>query len=107
MKIECWVTEVRVASFTMAYEIFQDDPEDEGGRRVYLRATTLLTPYVFATERPRRLNDVERETLQAFLEPWERAPRVPLAAGRAATPSATTRCTSGSPTSTSTATSTT
>ena len=69
VKIECWVTEVRAASFTMAYEIFQDDPEDEGGRRVYLRATTLLTPYVFATERPRRLNDVERETLQAFLEP--------------------------------------
>ncbi|GAA2152190.1 hypothetical protein GCM10009844_35290 [Nocardioides koreensis] len=82
VKIECWVTEVRAASFTMAYEIFQDDPEDEGGRRVYLRATTLLTPYVFATERPRRLNDVERETLRAFLEPWERAPRVPLAAGR-------------------------
>ena len=26
-----------------------------GGRRVYLRATTVLTPYVFATERPRRL----------------------------------------------------
>jgi len=78
VKIECWVTEVRVASFTMAYEIFQDAPEDEGGRRVYLRATTLLTPYVFATERPRRLNDVERATLQNFLEPWDRAPRVPL-----------------------------
>jgi acyl-CoA thioester hydrolase len=82
VKIECWVTEVRAASFTMAYEIFQDEPEGEGGRRVYLRATTLLTPYVFATERPRRLNDVERETLLSFLEPWDRAPRVPLKPAR-------------------------
>ncbi len=77
VKIESWVTELRAASFTMAYEIFQDEPD--GGRRVYLRAATVLTPYVFATERPRRLSDVERETLQAFLEPWDRAPRVPLA----------------------------
>jgi len=84
VKIECWVTEVRAASFTMAYEIFQDDPEDEGGRRVYLRATTLLTPYVFATERPRRLTEVERETLQAFHEPWDRGPRVPLSPARRA-----------------------
>ena len=82
VKIEWWVTEVRAASFTMAYEIFQDDPEDEDGRRVYLRATTLLTPYVFATERPRRLTDVERETLQAFLEPWDRGPRVSLRPAR-------------------------
>ena len=77
VKIESWVTELRAASFTMAYEIFQDEPD--GGRRVYLRAATVLTPYVFATERPRRLSDMERETLQAFLEPWDRAPRVPLA----------------------------
>jgi len=35
----------------------------------------VLTPYVFATERPRRLSDVERETLGVFLEPRERTPR--------------------------------
>jgi acyl-CoA thioester hydrolase len=81
VRIECWVTEVRAASFTMAYEVFQDRPGDEG-RQVFLRATTVLTPYVFATERPRRLTEVERETLQAFLDPWERAPRVPLAPQR-------------------------
>ncbi|GAB3768903.1 acyl-CoA thioester hydrolase [Nocardioides ginsengisegetis] len=75
VRIECWVTEIRAASFTMAYEIFHEDPEVEGGRRVYLRATTLLTPYVFATERPRRLTDVERDTLAHFLEPEERRPR--------------------------------
>nr|WP_179665691.1 thioesterase family protein [Nocardioides panaciterrulae] len=76
VKIESWVTELRAASFTMAYEVFHDEPD--GGRRVYLRAATVLTPYVFATERPRRLSEGERETLQAFLEPWDRAPRVPL-----------------------------
>ena len=75
VSIECWVTEVRAASFTMAYEIFHEDPEAEGGRRVYLRATTLLTPYVFATERPRRLTDVERQTLTRFLDPVEKRPR--------------------------------
>ena len=42
------------------------------GRRVYLRATTVLTPYVFSTERPRRLTEAERETLAVFLEPAER-----------------------------------
>ena len=63
--IECWVTEIRAASFTMAYEVFQETDE---GRQVYLRATTLLTPYVFATERPRRLRPEERAALESFLE---------------------------------------
>lgn len=75
VSIESWVTEIRAATFTMAYEIFHPDPEAEGGRRVYARASTVLTPYVFATERPRRLSDVERSTLGEFLEPVERTPR--------------------------------
>src|SRR3954466_1378469 len=65
--IESWVTEIRAATFTLAYEVFHSGPDGE--RRVYLRAKTVLTPYVFATERPRRLSEVERETLAAFLEP--------------------------------------
>ncbi len=73
--IECWVTEIRAASFTMAYEVFHETGE---GRRVYLRATTVLTPYVFSTERPRRLSDDEKSALQAFLEPVDRVPRVPF-----------------------------
>ncbi len=79
VRIESWVTEIRAASFTMAYEIFHEDPDVEGGRRVYLRATTLLTPYVFATERPRRLTPVEKETLTMFLEPGDSGPRPPAA----------------------------
>lgn len=67
LSIECWVTEVRAASFTMAYEVFHELPDGE--RRVYLRATTLLTPYVFATERPRRLTSAERDALAPYVEP--------------------------------------
>ena len=36
--IECWVTEIRAASFTMAYEIFHET--DGTARRVYARAST-------------------------------------------------------------------
>jgi acyl-CoA thioester hydrolase len=78
VSIECWVTEIRAATFTMAYEIFHELPGDEG-RRVYLRATTVLTPYVFSSESPRRLTEGERETLAAFLEPTERSRRTPMA----------------------------
>nr|WP_281363370.1 thioesterase family protein [Nocardioides perillae] len=65
--VEVWITEVRAGSFTMAYELFDHLPD--GGRRVYLQATSLLTPYVFATEQPRRLRPEEREVLGRFLEP--------------------------------------
>ena len=71
ISIECWVTELRGASFTMAYEVYDED--EHGERRVYLRARTLLTPYVFATERPRRLHADEREALGRLLEPAERS----------------------------------
>ena len=79
VRVECWVTEVRAASFTMAYEIVDDGPH---GRTTYLRAQTVLTPYVFATERPRRLSDNERDWLGRFLEPAEpvrRSSPAPLA----------------------------
>jgi acyl-CoA thioester hydrolase len=65
--IESWVTNIRAASFTMAYEILDELPGGE--RRVYTRARTLLTPYVFADERPRRIRDEERAVLTRFLEP--------------------------------------
>lgn len=85
VSIDCWVTEIRVASFTLAYELFH---ERDGERVVYARAKTVLTPYVFATERPRRISDRERETLGAYLEPEEKAPRTALPATR---PDAATR----------------
>ncbi len=65
INVECWVSEVRAATFTMCYEIFD---ETESGRRVYLRARTVLSPFVFAEERPRRISAQEKATLSALLE---------------------------------------
>jgi len=69
VRIETWVTDVRAATFTMAYEILDETPEGE--RRVYARARSVLTPFVFAQERPRRISAEEREVLERFLEPAE------------------------------------
>jgi acyl-CoA thioester hydrolase len=70
--IETWVSEIRPASFTMTYEIFDETP---AGRIVYLRASTVLTPFVFAEERPRRITAEEREVLERFLEPTDKPAR--------------------------------
>ncbi len=72
VNVEVWVTEVRAATFTLAYEVFD---ETSDGRRVYLRARSVLTPYVFEAEAPRRLSAQEREVLAQFHEPGT----VPLA----------------------------
>jgi acyl-CoA thioester hydrolase len=71
---------VRAASFTMAYEIFDED--ESGLRTTYVRARTVLTPYVFATERPRRLTGEEKDVLAPFVEEgWDGSPRIaPVAA---------------------------
>lgn len=66
--IECWVTQVRAASFTMAYEVFRED-DVTGERTVFLQASTVLAPYRFDTDGPRRLSPEERETLAAYAEP--------------------------------------
>lgn len=66
--VESWVTEIRAASFTMAYEIFRNQPD--GTRKVFLRASTVLAPYVFATESPRRLKPEEKSNLQPYLEAY-------------------------------------
>ncbi|HEX6148735.1 acyl-CoA thioesterase [Nocardioides sp.] len=77
VSIAVWVTEIRAAAFTMAYEVFQDTDE---GRVVYARASTVLTPYVFATERPRRLASAEKQALEAYLEPGDPVRSPPAAA---------------------------
>jgi len=66
VSIESWVTEIRAATFTLAYEIFD---EVDGERHVYARATTILSPFVFSAGRPRRLEGKEKELLSRFLEP--------------------------------------
>jgi acyl-CoA thioester hydrolase len=64
--VESWVTRVRGGSFSLDYEVFDDC---DTGRTTYLRATSVLAPYVFAEERPRRITPAEREVLGRFQEP--------------------------------------
>ena len=68
--MECWVTELRAGSFTLAYEVYDED--DDGGRVVYLEASTVLAPYRFDTESLRRLTPEERAALEVYLEPVPR-----------------------------------
>jgi len=79
VRIESWVTRIRAASFTMAYEILDELPD--GRRHVYTRARTVLTPYLFTEERPRRIRDRELAVLERFLEPTETSV-APAGAGR-------------------------
>jgi acyl-CoA thioester hydrolase len=67
VRIETWVTRIRAASFELRYEIL--DQDRDGTRQLYTRAATVLTPYVFSAERPRRIRPEERATLERFLEP--------------------------------------
>ncbi|CAL9559357.1 hypothetical protein SUDANB121_04619 [Nocardiopsis dassonvillei] len=60
VRVELWVTEVRNASFSLAYEILDDE-------RVYLRARTVLVGFDVPTQSARRLNDVERAHLAQYL----------------------------------------
>jgi len=68
--VDVWVTEIRAASFVLAYEVYHEHTSDDGDRRtVYLRASTLLTPYVFEHQSPRRITPEERTALEVYLHP--------------------------------------
>ncbi|WP_338898266.1 thioesterase family protein [Streptomyces sp. TG1A-60] len=64
--IELWVTEIRAASFTITYEV--KDPD-----QVYVRASTVIVPFDFATQRPRRITSEEREFLEEYRDEEEEA----------------------------------
>lgn len=64
--IDSWVTEVRGASFTLGHEVYLE--ADDGTRVVYLRARTVLAPFVHATGRPRRMTEQERAALAPYAE---------------------------------------
>ncbi|MEY9210767.1 acyl-CoA thioesterase [Thermobifida halotolerans] len=59
-RVETWVTEIRNASFTLRYEVLDDDA-------VYLRALSVLVAYDLAEQRPRRLSAQERAHLRRYL----------------------------------------
>ncbi len=59
--IELWVTEIRAASFTLTYEV-------KDGDQVYVRASTVIVPFDFEAQRPRRITAEEREFLQEYTD---------------------------------------
>ncbi|WP_151081525.1 acyl-CoA thioesterase [Nocardioides cynanchi] len=67
LRIETWVVEVRAASFTLGYELTTHADGEEP--LVHARATTVLTPFVFSANRPRRLTAEERSRLAVGCEP--------------------------------------
>ncbi|WP_235958407.1 thioesterase family protein [Nocardioides acrostichi] len=90
VRVETYVEEIRPATFTLAYEVV-DDPAHGGpgdDRIVYVRARTVLTPFRFASETPRRLTDEERARLEPYLEPGQepRTPAVAPASGQRSAP---------------------
>jgi acyl-CoA thioester hydrolase len=59
--IELWVTEIRAASFTLTYEV-------KDGDQIYVRASTVIVPFDFERQRPRRITAEEREFLQEYTD---------------------------------------
>jgi acyl-CoA thioester hydrolase len=59
--VESWVTRLSAASFTIAYEVKDED-------MLYVRASTVVVPYVLAEGRPRRISAEEREFLRPYVE---------------------------------------
>ncbi|MFD8299205.1 acyl-CoA thioesterase [Streptomyces bauhiniae] len=57
--VELWITEIRAASFTISYEVKDADT-------VYVRASTVVVPFDFEAQRPRRITAEEREFLQEY-----------------------------------------
>ncbi|MFB6551464.1 acyl-CoA thioesterase [Streptomyces sp. NPDC056405] len=64
--IELWVTEIRAASFTLTYEV-------KDGDQVYVRASTVIVPFDFETQMPRRITTEEREFLREYTDDKEEA----------------------------------
>ncbi|MFF5985312.1 acyl-CoA thioesterase [Streptomyces olindensis] len=59
--IELWVTEIRAASFTLTYEV-------KDGDEIYVRASTVIVPFDFEAQRPRRITAEEREFLREYMD---------------------------------------
>lgn len=59
--IELWITQIRAASFTITYEVKDEDV-------VYVRASTVVVPFDFEAQRPRRITEEEREFLLGYTD---------------------------------------
>ncbi|GAB3347353.1 thioesterase family protein [Micromonospora halotolerans] len=59
VRIELWVEEIRAASFTIAYELYDRDV-------LASRARSVLVPFDLAAQRPRRISADERAFLLRY-----------------------------------------
>jgi acyl-CoA thioester hydrolase len=60
VRVEMWISEQRAASFTVAYELFDDG-------ELASRARSVCVPYNLTNGHPRRLTPEEREFLRPYL----------------------------------------
>lgn len=61
LRLELWIGEVRGASFTVHYEVFDDGA-------LVARAATRCVTFNFDIDRPRRITDEERGILATFAD---------------------------------------
>ncbi len=61
LEVQVWVSTVRAASFRCHYEVF-----DQG--RLAVTGSTVLVPFDFALDRPRRLTPEEKSFLAGYAE---------------------------------------
>jgi acyl-CoA thioester hydrolase len=61
LRLELWIDEVRGASFTVHYDVFDGD-------LLAARAATNVVTFNFAIDRPRRLTNEERDVLAGFAD---------------------------------------
>ena len=108
VSIECWVTDIKAATFTMAYEIFHDTPSTDG-RTVTGSSTCAPPPSSRRSSSPRsgRAGSPPRSGRRSRATSSPTSSRAVVRRRCPSRSPATTRSTSGSPTSTSTGTSTT
>jgi acyl-CoA thioester hydrolase len=60
VRVEMWISKLRAASFTVAYELYD-------GEVLASRAQSVCVPYNLAEARPRRLSEAERDFLEPYL----------------------------------------
>jgi acyl-CoA thioester hydrolase len=61
VRIELWISELRAASFTVSYELFD-------GGVLASRASSVCVPFNLVKQFPRRLSEAERDFLKPYLE---------------------------------------
>ena len=62
VRVEMWISQMRAASFTVSYEMFDDDV-------LASRAQSVCVPYNLANAHPRRLSPQERAFLTPYMAP--------------------------------------